>query len=69
MERNAHVVQNSLRATFYIQAYRAQQRRIRNMALLAAGSTLLLYILIRIHIQSKSNQNVTHSDVWGVLTR
>jgi hypothetical protein len=51
MERNAHVVQNSLRAAFYIQAHRAQQRRIRNMALLAAaGSTLLLYILIDIHI-------------------
>jgi hypothetical protein len=51
MERNADVVQKSLRATFYNQAYRAQQRRIRNMALLAAvGSTLLLYILIHIQI-------------------
>ena len=46
MERNAQLVQNSLRTKFYIEAYRAQQRRIRNMALLAAGSTLLLYILI-----------------------
>ena len=52
MERNPHVVQNSLRTKFYIEAYRAQQRRIRNMALLAAGagSTLLLYILIHIRI-------------------
>jgi hypothetical protein len=51
MGRNAHEVQNSLRTTFYIEAYRAQQRRIRNMALLAAaGSMLLLYILIHIHI-------------------
>ena len=51
MVRNAHVVQNSLRTRFYIEAYRAQQRRIRNMALLAAaGSTLLLYSLIHFYI-------------------
>jgi hypothetical protein len=50
MERNAHLVQNSLRIN--IEAYRAHQRRSRNMAFLAAaaGSTLLLFILIHIHI-------------------